>query len=496
MSNTILFWGIILFLLATLGIGIYASKQIKGDSVNYLVAGRGLMLPLAAATLMAQSVDSNATLGNTDLVAEFGFWAGASLPLGLALCLFITALFYAKPLNRMNLITLPDFYRVKYGRVTEFVAAIIMVLSFSFLLAGNLVAGGYLFQTFLGTSYTAGVLFIALIVFIYTACGGLFAVAYTDAIQVSIAFLGSILLIGFVATTFGLNIPAETGPFALGQLANPEEGALINWATLLALGLGDIVAIDFMARVFAADSPETAQRACFIGSLGTVIIGVPFSIIALSTAQILEQSGVVADGPLLFAMIRDVVPPVIGLLVIAAILSASLSTADGAILGTSSVIAHNIIGIRHTDHGAGGDRLLALTRTMAVVITLLGIFFALRVPQTGVLLLLAFDLGFAGLLVPLTGGLFWSKATSEGALACIIVGSLVRLVLFVLMPTSFGIENTLLHIPNPIFTEDFDGIPTLISPLIGLVVFLLVSKMTYRGLRVRDPETARSLQRL
>jgi Na+/proline symporter len=496
MSNTILFWGIIAFLLATLGVGVYASKQIKGDSVNYLVAGRGLVLPLAAATLMAQSVDSNATLGNTDLVAEFGFWAGASLPLGLALCLFLTAMFYAKPLNRMNLITLPDFYRVKYGRTTEFVASIIMVLSFSFLLAGNLVAGGYLFQTFLGTSYTAGVVFIALIVFIYTASGGLFAVAYTDAIQVAIAFLGSILLIGFVALAFGFNIPADTGPLAFGQLTNPEQGALINWATLLALGLGDIVAIDFMARVFAAESPETAQRACFIGSLGTVIIGVPFSIIALSASQILDQAGVVADGPLLFAMIRDIVPPVIGLIVIAAILSASLSTADGAILGTSSVIAHNIIGIRHTDHGAGGDRLLALTRTMAVVITLLGIFFALRVPQTGVLLLLAFDLGFAGLLVPLTGGLFWPKATREGALACIIVGSLTRLILFMLMPTTFGIDNTLLYIPNTLFTPDFDGIPTLVSPLIGLAVFLIVSNKTYRGLRAEDPETARELQRL
>ncbi|MGB0562634.1 MAG: sodium:solute symporter family transporter, partial [Spirulinaceae cyanobacterium] len=153
MEHGLLFWGIILFLLGTLGVGIWASQQIKGDSVNFLVAGRGLVLPLAAATLMAQSVDSNATLGNTDLSAEFGFWAGASLPIGLALCLFLTGLFYAKPMNRLGLITLPDFYRVKYNRQTEFIAAVLMVLSFSFLLAGNLVAGGYLFETFLGLSY-------------------------------------------------------------------------------------------------------------------------------------------------------------------------------------------------------------------------------------------------------------------------------------------------------------------------------------------------------
>ena len=453
-------------------------KQVKGDSENYLVAGRGLVLPLAAATLMAQSVDSNATLGNTDLAAEFGFWAGASLPIGLALCLFLTALFFAKPMNRMGLITLPDFYRVKYNHLTEVVASLLMVLSFSFLLAGNLVAGGYLFEAFLGTSYTAGVMLLAIVVFIYTASGGLFAVAYTDAIQVGIAFIGSLSLLAFIASNFGLDIPADTGPFAFAQLTDPAAGAAVNWATLLALGLGDIVAIDFMARVFAAKSPETAQRACLIGCAGTLIIGIPFSLIALSAPQILADAGITPDGPILYALLDGIVPPLLGLLVIVAILSASLSTADGAILGTSSVVAHNIINIRHDDQNAAGDRLLLVTRVMAFVITALGVFFALKVPQTGVLLLLAFDLGFAGLLVPLAGGLYWSRATWQGAISCIILGSLTRLIFFVLMPTTFGIENTLLYIPNDLFTADFDGFPTLISPLVGLTAFIIISNLT------------------
>lgn len=494
MENGLLFWGIILFLLGTLGIGIWASQQIKGDSVNFLVAGRGLALPLAAATLMAQSVDSNATLGNTDLAAEFGFWAGASLPLGLALCLLMTGLFYAKPLNRMGLITLPDFYRVKYGRTTEFVSAVVMVLSFSFLLAGNLVAGGFLFETFLGLSYFGGVTLLAALVLVYTVSGGLFAVAYTDAIQVAIAALGSFALIGFIAVSFGITVPAGMGPLDLAQLTDPSMGAAINWATLLALGLGDIVAIDFMARVFAADSPETAQRACLVGCAGTVLIGVPFSMVALSAGSILDQVGATAsDGPILFALLNDVVPPIISLLVIIAIMSASLSTADGAILGTSSVIAHNVIGIRHAHNDAspaqGGDRLLLITRVMAVFITLMGVFFAVRVPQTGVLLLLAFDLGFAGLVVPLTGGLFWPKSTKEGALACIIIGSLTRLLFFVLMPTMFGADNTLLYVSNPVFGPAFDGFPTLISPIIGLVIFVVVSWLTYKPI---SPEAQRS----
>ncbi|MFH7243283.1 MAG: sodium:solute symporter family protein [Spirulina sp.] len=477
----ILFWGIILFLLSTLGIGVWASKQIKGDSVNFLVAGRGLALPLAAATLMAQSVDANATLGNTDLSAEFGFWAGAALPVGLALCLFLTGTFLAKPMNRMGLITIPDFYRVKYGRLVEVIAACIMTVSFSFLLAGNLVAGGFMFQTFLGTSYMGGITLLASLVLVYTVSGGLFAVAYTDFIQMIIAALGAGALVIYLMATFGLDIPAGTGPMALEQLTSVEAGAAINWASIIALGFGNMVAIDFMARIFASESPETAQKACYIASAGTLLIGIPFSVIALSAGRIFDQVGITPDGPVLFAMLQNVVPVVVGLLVLAAILSASLSTADGAILGTSSVLAHNVFGIRHgVEHGHSGDKLLLITRWMAVVITGLGVFLGLRVPQTGVLLLLAFDMSFAGLVVPLLGGLFWPKATRQGALACIAVGSISRLLMFSLMPTMFGVDNTLLYIPNSLFSSSFDGFPTMISPILGLIAFVLVSYFTYQ----------------
>lgn len=485
MEHTAFSYGIIAFLLGTLGIGAWASQQIKGDSVNFLVAGRGLALPLAAATLMAQSVDSNATLGNTDLSSEFGFWAGAALPIGLSLCLFLTGTFLAKPMNRMGLITIPDFYRVKYGRRVELIAACIMSVSFSFLLAGNLVAGGYMFQTFLGTSYFGGITLLAALVLAYTVSGGLFAVAYTDAMQVLIALVGAFGLLFYLVANFGITIEPGMGPLALDQLTSVGSGAAINWASIWALGLGNMVAIDFMARIFAAESPETARRACYIASAGTLIVGIPFSVMALSANRILESAGVVADGPVLFALLQNVVPPVLGLLVLAAILSASLSTADGAILGTSSVLAHNVFGIRHgagTGHGGGGDRLLLITRLMSVVITILGVFLGLRVPQTGVLLLLAFDLGFAGLVIPLLGGLFWNQATRQGALACIIAGSLTRLLFFVLMPTMFGIENSLVYIPNGLFTADFDGFPTLISPFVGLAAFIIVSKLTYKPL--------------
>jgi Na+/proline symporter len=114
----------------------------------------------------------------------------------------------------MNLMTLPDFCRRRYGRSVELIASIIMVLSFSILLAGNMVAAGFLFEVFLGTSYLVGVFIIAAILLLYTMPGGLFSVVYTDVIQVGVALVGSLALVGFVFFQFGISIPSGMGPFA------------------------------------------------------------------------------------------------------------------------------------------------------------------------------------------------------------------------------------------------------------------------------------------
>lgn len=155
-------------------------------------------------------------------------------------------------------------------------------------------------------------------------------------------------------------------------------------------------------------------------------------------------------------------------------MAASLSTGDGAILGVSAVTTRNVVGIREEEHVGSRDKLLLATRLTMVPITLLGIFFALRVPETGILLTLAFDVALAGLFAPFVLGLFWSKANTPAALAAIILGSGTRLALFVLTPTVYGVENTLMHLPNDLIPASFNGLPTLISPLVGLGAFVML----------------------
>jgi SSS family solute:Na+ symporter len=471
-------FGVAISVLVVLVVGLAVARKVDGDSTNFLVAGRSLALPLSAAGLMGQAVDSNATLGNTDLSASLGFWAGASLPLGLGLCLLLTGIFFAKPMNRMGLLSLPDFYRIRYGRGVELVASVLMIFSFCILLAGNLVAGGFLFERFLGTSYTVGVLLIVGVVLAYTAAGGMFSDAYTAFIQMVITVIGSAALLIWVGVSYGITIPDGMGPFDLGQLTDPAQGAPINWATLLALGIGDIVAIDFMQRIFSAKSPETARRACFVGAVGTAVVGIPYALVALSSGAILSGP---ADGPVLFALLEGYAPVFLTILVLSAIVAASCSTANGVILGTACVAVRNIAGLEQQADPSGRDPLLRRVRLTMPLVVGIAIFFALRVPETGILLTLAFDLMLAGLVVPFVLGHWWTSGiTTAAAAASIAVGVTLRLVLFALTPTFYGVENTLLHVPNDVFGPAFDGWPTLICPVVSLVVFVAVALLVPR----------------
>lgn len=472
--------GVAISVLTVLVVGLLVARKVDGDSTNFLVAGRSLALPLSAAGLMGQAVDSNATLGNTDLTAGFGFWAGASLPLGLSLCLILTGLFFAKPMNAMGLFTIGDLYRIRYGRVVELAASVLMIFAFCILLAGNLVAGGMLFETFLGTSYEVGIFLIVAVVLTYTITGGMFSDAYTAFIQMIITVGASICLGLWVATTYGFSIPEGMGPFDLGQLTDPAQGATINWATLFALGVGDIVAIDFMQRIFSAKSPETARKACFTGAVGTAFVGVIFAMVALTSASILGDAGP-GDRPVLFAVLEDYAPVWLAILVLSGIVAASCSTANGAVLGTASVAVRNIAGIRDIDTPAANARLLRITRITMLPVVGTAIIMAIQVPQTGILLTLAFDVMLVSCFVPFAAAIYWKRATPMAALSAMIVGSVTRLVLFCMTPTIYGADNTLTPDSWFVFDPGFDGWPTFIAFGVGLVTFVVVALMTRGG---------------
>ena len=182
---------------------------------------------------------------------------------------------------------------------------------------------------------------------------------------------------------------------------------------------------------------------------GTAIVGIPYALVALSAPAILGDQ--LPESAVLFTLLEQYAPAFLTILVLSAIVAASCSTANGAILGTAAVAVRNIAGLEQQTDGEGRDPLLRRVRITMIPVVAVAIFFALQVPQTGILLTLAFDLMLAGLVVPFVLGHYWSRITTAAAIAAIASGVVVRLVLFALTPTMYGVENTLLYIPNDTF---------------------------------------------
>lgn len=115
---------------------------VKDQSVNFFVAGRSLPLWIVAITMAAQSIDSNALLGNADLSYKFSFWDGAVIPIGLGTSLVLNGIFLAHHVQKEHVFTLPDIFAKRYGKTVEILVSLCTVCSFIMLLAGNLVGFG------------------------------------------------------------------------------------------------------------------------------------------------------------------------------------------------------------------------------------------------------------------------------------------------------------------------------------------------------------------
>lgn len=120
-------------------IGVATFFVVQGEAENYFVAGHSLPLWIVAMTLGAQSVDSNALLGNVDLSYKYQFFDGAVIPIGLGLSLILNGIFLAHKINGESALTLPDVLAKRYGKVVEVLVSCTTITSFLMLLAGNLV---------------------------------------------------------------------------------------------------------------------------------------------------------------------------------------------------------------------------------------------------------------------------------------------------------------------------------------------------------------------
>ncbi len=193
-----------LYLAASITIGLIAATRVRSTK-DYVVAGRSLPLVVVIGTVFATWFGAETVLGISSTFIKEGLRGIVSDPFGASMCLVLVGLFFAAKLYRMDLLTIGDYYRIRYDATAELLTSLCIVISYLGWLSAQLVVMGLVLTvvTSGGLTLSEGIVIGATVVLIYTLWGGMYAVAWTDFVQMVVILVGLAAIAWLVASKAG-----------------------------------------------------------------------------------------------------------------------------------------------------------------------------------------------------------------------------------------------------------------------------------------------------
>mgnify|MGYP001243303714 FL=1 len=432
---------IVLYLLVSIGIGLYAATRVK-NTADYAVAGRSLPLAVVIATTFATWFGSETVLGAPAQFVKEGLHGTVEDPFGAGLCLVLVGLFFARKLYLRNIITIGDYYRQRYGRVVEVLCSLIIIFSYLGWVGAQITALGLVFNLLSqgAVSLTMGMVIGTLVVLVYTLYGGMWSVALTDFVQMIVIAAGLLAIAWYAGNMAGGADKVVAYAASEGKFNFLPTGGLKEWVFFFAAGitmmLGSIPQQDVFQRVMSSRDVKTAQRGPVIG--GLLYIGfafVPMFIVMAALMVMPETPALLADDPqkVLPTLVMGHMPVLLQVAFFGALLSAIMSTASATLLAPSTTFVENIL--RNLKPGMSDAETLKAMRISVLVFTACVLVYAITMQGSSIYELVAgaYQVPLVGAFVPLAFGVYWKRATTQGALLAVVLGIGVWL-LFVASP--------------------------------------------------------------
>jgi solute:Na+ symporter, SSS family len=433
---------VIIYLLVTIAIGLMAAKRVK-NSADFAIAGRHLPMAMVITTTFATWFGSETVLGIPAKFVNGGLHGVVEDPFGAGFCLIFVGLFFAGKLYRMTLLTISDYFRERYGRVVEVVCSLIIMVSYLGWVSAQVTALGLVFNLLSDGVVTieVGMVIGVVSILAYTLFGGMWSVAITDFIQMIILVVGLSVLAVFAADQAGgadkvLALAVSKDMFKFWPEPQLKD-ILFFFASAITIMLGSIPQQDVFQRVMSANSLKAATHGPVIGGICYILFAfVPMFLVVSAMIIMPDQiSELLADDPqkVLPTLVMMHMPFVMQVLFFGALLSAIKSCASATLLAPSVTFTENIWRQFHP-HQSDQQELRAM-RVTVLVFSLLVLGYAIRMQGTSIYEMVsgAYQVPLVGAFVPLTFGLYWKRATTQGAIFAIVLGLLTWL-LFLLTP--------------------------------------------------------------
>ena len=423
---------IAVYLLVSIGIGLYAARRVN-NTADYAVAGRNLPLYVVVATTFATWFGSELVLGVSAQFVQEGLNGVVEDPFGAGFCLILVGLFFAYKLYKKNLITIGDYYRLRYGKAVEMLCSFIIIFSYLGWVAAQVAALGLVFNMLTdgAVSVTTGMILGTFIVLIYTLFGGMWSVAMTDLVQMIVICGGLIVIAWFAADLAGGADKVIDYAVTEGKMQFlPQDADGKTWLFFFAAGitmmLGSIPQQDVFQRVMSSKDGNVARLGPIIG--GGLYILFAFIPMFTVTAAVLVMpeatAALMEDDPqkILPTLVMERMPMAVQIAFFGALLSAITSTASATMLAPSTSFVENVL--RNLKPGMSDAQTLKAMRITVVVFTLCVLVYAITMQDSSIYEMVsgAYQVPLVGAFTPLVFGLYWKRATTQGAVAAVVLG--------------------------------------------------------------------------
>ena len=437
--NYILITCVVLYLLGTLALGVWAGTRIKNTS-DFAVAGRSLPLIMVITTTFATWFGAETVMGVPAKFVQGGLNAVIEDPFGAGMCLILVGLFFASKLYKLNLLTIGDYYRQRYGKGIEIFCSVAIIMSYLGWVAAQITALGLVFSVLTAgaMSPAAGMIVGTLTVLIYVVVGGFLAVAITDFIQMIVLVVGMSVIAWFAADLAG----GAGNVMAMVQNADlwrvwPEPSftdIMFFIAAAVTMMFGSIPQQDVFQRVMSAKDAPTARAGAVIGGASYILFGfVPMFIVAAAVVVMGSNAMEIARNDyqqLLPTFVMTKMPLIMQILFFGALLSAIKSTSSATLLAPSTSFTENIL--KNIRPGMSDRQQLLAMRITIVIFAALVLVYAIAMEGTSIYELVssAYQVTLVAAFVPLVMGLYWKRATTQGAIFSIAAGLVVWIAFF------------------------------------------------------------------
>lgn len=449
---------LVIYMVGMFLIGYLTNKYMIKSSTDYMLAGRRMGVLMIACSLSANNVGGGSTTG----VAQKAFsgWGMSAAWYVLAAAVAMIPLSYFAPKIRKTMaVTIPEVVNRRFGNFAGTFTAILNVLSLFCLTASQVLASASVISAIVKIPLNVSILISGLIVITYTTFGGMLADAIADIVQFFIIFFGLLIALPFIINGAGgwqaissALPPVELNAFKIG--IPTILGLIFNYFCTFLSGP------EMVSRFSSAEDEKAAQKASVLSAIFMALLAfIPtvIGLVALAKNPLLDGGN--GTTALMYAT-QNYAPQFITGLVAAAIVAATMSSADSNLLCASTILVKDIYQ-KFFNPNIDDIKLIKVTRLSNVVICLVSMAIALFNISLVTLNLFAFALRTAGPFAAYALGMVVPKATKNAGIYSIVVGS-IAVVTWQFLNSPFGI------------------LPIVFGCALGVITFLLITEIESR----------------